>query len=415
MLALAPQVVALVVGLGSPDGGAPEPSVFVSATTLVGGRPDVVDGEVKSVTQISERVGLRVTHLPLKGFDDLAVVADAWGGLTLPDTPGGIGQSDVNLAYVEGRTFGRRLTLRLGRQLVTGGVARAMFFDGLFGDFRADFGLGISAFTGVPVARRFSNFTRGDFVVGTRVSYAHAYGSEVGVSLIHMLERGAVARQDLGLDARWKLWSVLSLSGAFVWSVADARLAELDVGPRVSLGDVEIEAGYRRTAPDLFLPRTSIFTVFADTSRDDLGASVAWQTTPRLSLLGEARALWINGEAGYEVGARVAFRPYRSARSSVTAQYHRLSVPSNGYQHGGIGARHTLPFGLGLSLDLETYALDRPVRGQTLSFSGSASVTYALAPSWQVSGTLFAATTPTFEHRYEGVVKLAYVFGSGAP
>ena len=87
MPALTSQVVALIVGLGSGDGGtpAPAPQVFVSSTTLVGGRPDVVDGQVKTVTPIYERVGLRAVHLPLKGFDDLNVALDAWGGLTLND------------------------------------------------------------------------------------------------------------------------------------------------------------------------------------------------------------------------------------------------------------------------------------------------------------------------------------------
>src|SRR4051812_40857768 len=51
----------------------------VQSTTLIGGRPDVVDGQLKTVAPLYERVGLRARNLQVSGIDDLAVMVDAWG------------------------------------------------------------------------------------------------------------------------------------------------------------------------------------------------------------------------------------------------------------------------------------------------------------------------------------------------
>ncbi len=404
-------VAALALGLSI--GHARAADVAVYSTTLVGGRPDVVDGQVRTVAPLYELVGIRAKNIGLRGFDEIGVAVDAWGGLTLPGSSNGIGASDVNLAWIEGRTLKKRLRLRLGRQFVTGGVARAMFFDGLYADYKSSIGIGLSAFAGLPVERRFANFLRGDFVFGTRAYFAPSFNTEVGLSYVHMLQRGALSRQDAGLDVRWKPLRSLMFAGAFAWSVSEARMAELDVGPRwTPTDDIEVQLSHRRTAPELFLPRTSIFTVFADTSRDDAGVSVSWQLTRLVSIFGDVRAIWLNGEQGFEASARVAVRPFRAPSTTLVVQAHRLEIPANGYHQARVGARHTLPFGLALSVDLDTYVLDRAVRRQTLSFSASTSATYTFNKSWLVSATLFAATTPTFESRYEAIAKLSWLFPS---
>ena len=121
---------ATVLALSAGEAHAADVSVY--STTLVGGRPDVVDGQVKTVVPLYELVGLRARNIELRGFDDFGVTLDAWGGLTLPNSPQGVAAGDVNLAFVEGKAFKKSLRLRIGRQYVVGGVARAMFFDGLY-------------------------------------------------------------------------------------------------------------------------------------------------------------------------------------------------------------------------------------------------------------------------------------------
>ena len=225
----ASRIAAAVLACGT--GGAWAADVEVQSTTLFGGRPDLIDGEVRTVAPIYERVGLRARNLQLGGIEDVAVSVDAWGGLILPGSQGSIGASDVNLAFVEGKLFKKHLKLRLGRQFVTGGTARASYFDGLLAETRGPFGLGLSAFAGIPVERRFGNLARGDFVFGTRASWGPSIHTEVGLSYLHLLKRGALARQDVGLDARWQPVRSLTLAGALIWAIADTRIAEFDLGP----------------------------------------------------------------------------------------------------------------------------------------------------------------------------------------
>ena len=111
---------ATVLALGVGDAWAAEVSAY--STTLVGGRPDVVDGQVRTVVPLYELVGIRARKLQLRGFDEISVAVDAWGGLSVPGSSSGIGASDVNLAWVEGVAFKRKLKLRLGRQFIVGGV-----------------------------------------------------------------------------------------------------------------------------------------------------------------------------------------------------------------------------------------------------------------------------------------------------
>lgn len=410
------QIVAAILGL-TVGSAATAADVSVYSNTLVGGRPDVVDGQVRTVVPLLQLVGVRAKNLELPGFNTLGVTVDAWGGLAPYSGGDSFANGDVNLAFVDASTFKNRLKLRLGRQFVVGGVARAMYFDGLFAEYRGPVGLGLSAFTGVPVARRFANYQDPDFVVGTRAFYAPDYTTEVGLSFIHAMNlklADSLVRQDAGADLRWRPLRSLWLNGAFVWSIADGRIAELDVGPRwAPTSTVELLVNYRRTAPDLFLPRNSIFTVFADQSRDEAGGNVTWQVAPWATLFADGRALWLNGKPGYEASGRAQLKPFRSPTTTLTAQYRRLSIPSNGFHQARLGARHVLPFGLGLAVDFETSVLEQPIRGQTLSFSGSASATYTLNKQWFIAATVFAATTPTFESRYEAVARLSWLFPDG--
>lgn len=392
--------------------------VKVTSTTIFSGRPDVVDGQVRTVIPMVEMVGLRVRRIDTPVFDDVGVTVDAWGALTVPGAPPAGLSGDVNLVFVEGLTFKKHLFVRLGRQFVSGGVARNQYFDGLAAEFRGPAGFGLSAFVGQPVAARFANFLKGEVASGARLFWAPSINAAVGTSFIHTADRSAVLRQDIGADARWSPVRSVTLNGAITWSIADKRLAELDVGARwAPLEDLDFGLQFRRSAPDLFLARNSIFTVFADSSRDDLGASATYQMTRSLSFYGDGRALWINGELGYELGLRAAAKSYTHPKTVAHVQLRRLSVPSSGLTHGRIGGRHVLPVGVGLSLDFETYLLDKAVRGKAHSFSVSTTASWELDRLWLVGVTAFAGSTPFYDSRLELMAKLTYTFdhAGGAP
>ncbi len=391
--------------------GAWAADVQASSTTLFGARPDLVNGQVRTVVPLYELVGLRARGIDTPVLDDVGITVDAWGALAVPGEPPAGLSGDVNLVYVEGKAFKKHLNVRLGRQFVTGGVARNQYFDGLLLDLKGTLGFGLTGFVGQPVRERFANFLRGDLASGARLYWAPSTDAQIGASFIYTAQKGALSREDIGADARWVPWRSLTLLGSITWSVDDKRLVELDVGPRWQpLEDLEVALAYRRTAPDLFLARNSIFSVFAETSRDDAGASIAYQLTRSLGIYGDGRALWINKELGYELGLRATYKLPRLPTSNASLQFRRLSIPSNAFTQARLGARHVMPMGLGLAVDLETYVLDQAIRGKNLSFSSAITATWQLADAWMVGLTFFGATTPTFDGRYEVMAKLAYNF-----
>jgi len=399
-----------VLGAALSSGMAWAVDVDARSTTMLIAAPELVNPAQTSETlvPIYERVSLSIRRMSAPGIDDASFSLDGWASFLPNDgTLGG----DVNVAYLDVLTLARHLRVRLGRQLIVGGTARMLALDGALAEVSGLAGLGLSAFAGNPVARRFSNFTRGDFTAGGRVFWTPSVDAQLGVSFTHLAERGAVVRQDLGADGRWHLFKRWTLAGAVIWSLPEQRVAEADLGVRWQpFTALEIAAGYRRTAPDLFLSRTSIFSVFAETSRDDLGLSVNAQLTPWLLLVGDGRALWLNASLGYDTLLRAQLRLDRSSATTLTAQVRRLSIPVNGYTQGRVGARHTLPFGLALSLDLDLYRLDAPVRGQDLSFSYSATATYAINQQWLLGAALMGGSTPYFDRNTELMVKVSYAF-----
>lgn len=395
--------------------GAPSwADVEVNSTSMISATPDPRAGPNQTMVPLRELVGLHVRRLETPLFDDVGVTLDAWGALTLPSSPPSPLSGDITLLYVEGSTFQRHLQLRLGRQFVSGGVARAQFIDGVWANVRGPANLGLSAFIGEPVVARFANYVHGGLSMGARASWSPLYDGQVGVSILNVTKGDAVIRQDVGVDGRWAFSRRLNASAALAWSIADKRLEEFHVGPHWQpLPDLDVSVGYRRTAPDLFLSRDSIFSVFADTSRDDLGLELSYQVNRALSVFADGRALWVNSEAGYELLARAAVTAPWSRTTNASVTLRRMYVPAAGLTQARVGGRHVLPNGLGFSLDVETYVLDQAIRGRTTSVSGSATVGWQFAPAWFASVACFAGSTPYAVGRVELMGKVTYTFPRG--
>src|SRR5262249_10083546 len=110
------------------------------------------DGQSHTTVPIIERVGLWTGAFDATYIQDLRVTVLGWG---LVDPSAWSGDptvaGDVDLAYIEGKLIKRHVTLRLGRQLMTGGAVRAMSMDGLSAEVRIWRGVGVSGYGGLPV------------------------------------------------------------------------------------------------------------------------------------------------------------------------------------------------------------------------------------------------------------------------
>jgi len=400
---------ALVLVIAAAANAVAQPTTLnVSSTTLFAGRPEWRDGQSHTATPILERVGLSANAPDNAWVKDIKFNVVGWG-LADPSVLSGerVWAGDVDLAYVQGTVFNRRLSLRLGRQLVVGGVVRATSIDGLSTELMIWRGIGLSAYGGVPVVPRFA-VARGDAIAGGRAFWRKSIDTEVGVSFIELLDHGFTSRQDLGVDGRYAPSSAWTFNALAMWSLAESRFAEGEVKarwqPRLNL---ELTALYRRTSPDLFISRGSIFSVFAEEHRDEAGGGVFWKPERWVGLYADARALWVDGGNGVDAVGRATFN---LGVSTLGAELRRLSEPVNGYSQTRVWAVRPLSRTLSLSGDVSGYWFNHSINSVPRSFSITASTNYAFAPGWRAVVSGIFGDTPFYSSRFEIIGRLAFDF-----
>src|SRR5438067_9228688 len=379
------------------------------ATTLFGSRPYVRDGGHQD-NSIYESFALSARADGGDWLQDVRILARGWGRLTIgPPFDEHRTAGDLDSFFVEGRVLKRHLLLRLGRQLAVGGAVRATQVDGLAADGVIAYGFGAQAWVGVPVQPRFSQAS-GDFLTGARLFWRQAFDSEVGASYVYALRRGYLARNDLALDGSWTPVRPVTVSGLLQWSLEEARLAEArlqalwQVSRKLQLvGDVQ------RTAPDLFLDRSSIFAVFSEERRDEAGGEVVYRPLQPLSLEADWHWLKVEGGHGHRGGARATWRT--PTGGSFGAEMRLLTEPDNGYKMARLFGIRRLPRDLTITLDLDAYWLEREINTQKRSFVATLTCGWAISPAWEAMLAGSFGTTPYFERRAEAIARLTYRFG----
>ena len=301
-------------------------------------------------------------------------------------------------------------------QFVFGGAARARQIDGGSLTVRLWRGLAVNAYGGAPVTPRFAT-QQGDAIAGARLFWRRSFNTELGLSFVHVLDKGRVAREDLGADARWQAHPTLALTDYALLSLTELRLAEGDLAATWQpLRMLEVRADYRRTAPDLFLPRSSILSVFSQESHDEAGASIYLRPHARVRLTADYHV--IVGAAGVDAAgagnrAGVKLNVYLGPafETSLGAEARLLTLPGNGYTQARLYLIHRILPTLAITLDADAIVLEQPLTGyagQTFSFTGAGTLGWDFHPGWRVVGTAIGDVTPFVERRLEGMVKLVY-------
>ena len=389
--------------------------VDATSTTLLSGRQDPRDGVLHTAVPVFELVSVRATDLHLRGVDDMGIVMSGWGAFELADsTADRRTTGDLDVAFVEGKLLRRRVALRLGRQLLMEGAGRNLAFDGLSVTARPWRWSGVSAQAGVPVTPRFA-VDRGDALVAARAFVKPAFDSEAGVSFLQVLDNGEIAHRDLAVDARVVPVRALplALSGFALWSLPERRLGEGHATATWQLGRrLEVSGEYRRTAPDLFLPRNSIFSVFSQETRDEAGGFVYLALLPRLRLQGNYHVIVDATGTGHDGGAKLSGNFGAGGRDTVGLESRRLALPHTGYTLARAFAQVRASPTIVTTLDASAFFFDADVNGQRQSYVGAATVAYDLHRGWRALVSGIASVTPFAERNLEGMAKLVYQTGT---
>jgi hypothetical protein len=389
---------------------ASETVVDFSSTTLVASQPEWRDGVVRNTVPAFERVAVSAFTDETGWVKELRFDLSAWAGVdtSVVHRDNAAVTGDVDLAFIQGKLFDRHVTLTLGRQLISGGSARLTPVDGGNAEWRVWKGLGIQGYGGVPAVPRFA-VARGDGIGGARLFWRQSYSTEAGISFTELLDRGITARRDLGFDARYVPFPKWTLNGYALWSLLESRIAEGELAAQwQAITTLLVSASYRRTAHDLFISRASIFSVFAENRRDEVGGSAAWRPRQWFDFYVDARAISMDSGGGLDTGARVTAK--LRIPSTLGAQVRVLHVPFNGYTGARLWAQHWFSPTLFATLDLDSYFLNHSVNGKRQSLSASVSGSYAFLPHWRAVLTAIAGETPFFSSQFQVFAKVAYDF-----
>jgi hypothetical protein len=441
----------------------------VQATTLMQLRQDPRDGVVVTQVPVYTLFNLQARKVKVPWKTETDVVVSSWGRMdgAAATVDKRLLNGDINLAYVESRNH--LGSVRAGRQLVFDGVARGAHLDGVSGTVRPWKGLGASVYAGMPVVPLLEDH-RGLAMAGGRLSWRQNYDSEVGVSGIHVMQLGRTAQQHVGIDGRVQLVPTLVLGGLVRWSTVQATNTPLALWPRGHCPNVvdmvggkscqvdewkgsaltqgiqdraarpedgilrgmpalaeadltltwqpiyafQVAGVYRRTSPSLFIPRTSIFSVFSSETRDQLGGSLAARLNTWGTLDADGAMLVTPKGLGFQAGTRGTARVAMSG-TTVGAQARVLKVPTNGYLSGRVFGTQRLPYALSTTLDADVYLLENPVHGQRFTSMISWTNAFAFVPGWDVAVQLAAGSSPLALARVEALARVSYNGGVRLP
>jgi hypothetical protein len=385
--------------------------VDANSTTVLRLKPEWKAGDIRTGFWGTELVGLSLRGIEVSGVDDLNVQLSAWGQVaSLKDSIYTGSTGDIDVLYIQGALFHRHLNLTLGRQLISGGAARVLQLDGLNATVAIAKGFGVTAYAGAPTVSQFT-YPVGEFAFGGRAFWRPSYGTEVGVSFLEILSGGVLARQDLGMDGRWAILPNLSATASGILSLQNGSFADADLTVFWQvLPTLELFAKGQHSSPNLFLPMTSIFTVFANTNRDAGGGGVFWQALPRLAFYGEYQRLWVDGGHGEEAEVRVTYRITRKSTVGLDARF--LFVPVNGVTDLRAWVSHSLTQRIRLSADVEGTLLENAINAKTGSIVGTGSATWAIGSGWSAMLSGSVGVTPFFETAYSLTARVGYNFST---
>jgi hypothetical protein len=430
---LAAAILALVAG------SARAATVDVTSTTMLQlgqqtrGGSNPLDPDLVTVAPAFEILSISARDVASwnRGSDDLSLFVSTWGSYELSDRRWDAGTTsnlngDVVTGYAQLHLLSRRLTLRVGREMVRTGVARMLQIDG--GEVLAAIpgGFRLQAYAGAPVTQRFRsrgtirswNPAGGDLAYGGRLAFAYGFagypgrGIELGASANMVEDGGDPVRQEVAADLRFQPIRDLTFTGLAAYSIYDERPSELLARASYSVTRaLRVDADVQYTAPDLFLARNSILSVFSAEDRTDIGGAVSYELGHGLGI-GAGYHLVVEpgeteGSSDYNGSEAAAHVEWERGGTVAGAEVEYLDALENGYTALRLFGRRD--FGRYFAAaDVLGHLFREQVNGQDFAVTGTLTAGLELAKGFSAVISGNAGVTPFLEQTYNVMAKLVY-------
>jgi len=339
-------------------------------------------------------------------FDAEALV---WTGTELDTGDGAEAQGEALIASVRARHPSGRGEVRAGRLMYTTGAVRPLHMDGAVLIARAPFGSTIEVFGGLPVLAEFEGRSY-DWTVGQRFSQRVEDVAVVGISYWQQRDDGAVAHEELGMDALLTPLDWLDGAGTialdlFRPGIVDARAS---AAAHDRAGRIELFAG--RRSPSRLLPATSLFAAIGDVPSDRVGASALWRAAPRLDVSATGTVESIAEELGGDQSLKATLRLDDEGRGQVALEGRRQGAPDASWT--GVRAAVLLPLAeqLHAATELELVVPDDSRGRGSVWPWGLLALGYQPIPSLEASAAVEAHASPENKSSLGALLRISSVW-----
>jgi hypothetical protein len=364
-------------------------------------------GDALATTQ--SPAGLLVLGGDAKPTDLTSAEALVWTGGGM--VPGEQHVGDVLVIALRARTADNRAAMTVGRFVATLGATRPVQVDGAAGRVRLPHRFDAEAYAGIPVLAGVTTSRTWDWIAGARVSRRLGdYGSG-GIALLEERDDGRLAAEEVAGDVGMALGKRDDVAARAAYDLANPGFAEvmLTTSHRTAELRAEIYAGYR--AASHLLPATSLFTVLGDTPSEHAGVLVTWHAAPRLDVVGDAGARYVDASVAPAIALRGLLRLDDRGRSQVSGELRRDGPRDDAWSGARTSVRIALPHQLTASSELELVVPDDP-RGRGAAWPWALGALGWDHGPWHGAAAVEASASPEYRHRVDVLFNLGRMWGA---
>lgn len=403
-----------MVVLVATHGGARAQTFHGTMESSINMFPDPQRRELRIVSPFLQWITLRADELAGSGPKDprLSVHLSGFGGVDLGAMLyEGRGIGDLGVAQMRYKDAVRGTEVVLGRQYLLLGLARAEHFDGLHLSQTLPFGLRAEVFGGAHAGPRLQ-YRAGDWMVGGRLGARIDHKLSAGISFLQAREKEMLKRELLGADVVLHPRSWVELGAGALYDTIGQNLAQLDVFstfyPRHGM---RISIDWRRVIPVALLDKTSIFSVFSDSVRNEAGGDISWKVSRRWTLRADGHVLAFDeGQSGYRAGASAIALLGSRDDSTLTMRVGRWQDAADGYTELRAAVRHYFTSALYAAVDAQAYLYDVGSNGHTFSFGVTGALGYEVTRRVRAVIAAEGGITPSFETRGQLIGRLEWSY-----
>ncbi|HEU4949948.1 MAG TPA: hypothetical protein VFT11_04215 [Candidatus Deferrimicrobiaceae bacterium] len=377
-------------------------------------------GETREFTPVYEYLSADVGRL---GGTNVSFHFYGWGRQDLQDETGHDKTSgELGSAYLEYLHPTGNGEIRLGRFFFTEGAASEIM-DGIFLKARSPFGLGASAFAGVPVEASITSTDTGDSLFGGRIFFAKAGFVELGVS--YLVEKGDFQgddRTEIGGDLWLRPFGPVELLGRVTYNDATGDLAYQRYVLRLTpIARADLSVGYEEYAYKDYFQRTlnPAFLFPAIDNNDEVRnifAVVDWEAVKNVTIILGAKNIkhdsdTVGDATRGELGVKYSFNNRRDA-AGLSVAVVSADRDENEYQEYRGYVTHS-PAKWRFALDALTHRYKQAISGVKNAYQVVGSAGYQLLEILQLSADLTYTKSPRFDEDYAGLIRASLSFGIG--